>query len=204
MGLEWRNEWHNYKSLYEELKNAEIQLIKYRRRTDDPFVIVEPLKFKENADGLYACSKNLEFSREGKFTCPVETFLVFISEEIVDVESEDFSLYDNLFESADLDNLIENDLKIPKTYELIEGVGFQYRLFKRTYNKLKPVLWGKFTSREGVKIETKLNDIISGRFLYVKLVNPENRMTEMNDLHDHTNIDASYVQLLGHQIDFFN
>mmetsp|Transcript_17589 Transcript_17589/g.17557 ORF Transcript_17589/g.17557 Transcript_17589/m.17557 type:complete len:181 (+) Transcript_17589:649-1191(+) len=176
--------------------------MKYRRRPDDPFVLVKPLNFKETSKKLYACAQSFEFSREGRMTCPVQTFMIFISEEYIDIESEDLALYDNLIISEDIDALIENDRRVPKAYPLVEETGYQYRLFNQTKNMLKPIVWGKFNIKEGDKMIVNLKDVFSGVYLYVKLINPENRMAEYNDLHDFTNIDARYVRLYGQQLTF--
>lgn len=70
----------------------------------------------------------VHFSRKGGFTCPVQTFMIFVSDEYIDLESELFSNYDNLLSEEDIDKLLEtpagSELKALETRD-ISGVLFR-------------------------------------------------------------------------------
>ncbi|CAG9331952.1 unnamed protein product [Blepharisma stoltei] len=202
-----RDAMKEYERIYKVLVKHEPKIEKYRRNEKDPYVLIQPIDYTavENSS-IVASIRALEFSREGNFTCPVETFMAFISDSSIDIESEELKAYDNLFTVDDIQNLQENDIKIPKQYSFIEEKeeGYQCMIFNWTQNALKPMIWGKFTKRSCNKIRISLIEIFSGKFVYVKLINPESRMTEMNDNHQYPNIDAGYVLFFGHQIDYRN
>lgn len=120
-----------YQNIYKALVDNEPKLEIFRRKENDPYVLIEPLNHQLiNAKNSFSCIRSIEFSRKGNFTCPVETFLVFISDNFIDIEAEELSLYDNLFSINDVHNLQENDSKIPKDYSLIESEGCLSIVFK--------------------------------------------------------------------------
>lgn len=134
-------------------------------------------------------------SREGNYTCPLETFMVFISEDWIVPESEEFTRFDNLLRVEDVVSL--GQLNGPETLHREETESLVYCEFKRTSSPLHPVLWGKFKSRPGVEVHALLHQCFAGKYLYAKLINPENRMAELNDHHTTTNIDCKFVGVRG-------
>ena len=143
---------------------------------------------------VFFCINRVVISRKGQFTCPLETFVVFVSSSFLPVTSEEFTKYDNLLQEQDVARLYVQGLPptVPLDYE-----GAQLREFSRTNSVLQPVLWGKFTQRTTDIIEVRLNAVFSGKFLYIKLINSEDRMREMGDMHDYPNIDVDYLGVQG-------
>jgi len=188
--------------LYQSLVEQEIKITDLRKDPKDLYTLIEPLDFQLiQQTPKTSVAKELVFSRKGNFTCPVKTFMMFISEDYLDPNSEELKVYDNLKSSEDIDALMTNDSKLPQALPLVRDSHKEYRLFKWTPKPLKPLVWGKFISREGETLQVALKQIFSGKYLYVKLIDPENRMQEMNDMHEFTNIDSSYAGLIGYEID---
>lgn len=165
-------------------------------RADDSYYLEKPHDPVSVSAGktIYIASE-VVVSREGRYTCPLETFMVFISEDWLSVETEDFSRFDNLLQVEDVVRL--GLLNGPETLIRVETENTVYCEFKRTAAQLRPVLWGKFKTRQGTEINASLQQRFVGKYVYVKLINPENRMAEMQDMHDHTNIDCKFVGLNG-------
>lgn len=180
-----------------KVRDKRIVGVELQRRKDDFYVMVEPINFEaaDNSSKVVVFSK-VEMSREGNVTCPVETFMIFVSETYVDIEDPEFSKYDNILDYDTLKRICGYDCKNLET-----GTDIQYAQFINTYRKLRPVLWGKFTGRQGNLISVNLDEEFVGNYLYTKLINPENRMTELGDQHETTNIDCSYVLGFGKVID---
>lgn len=168
-----------------------------RRRKEDPYVMLQDIDYQSaNTGTKLAVIRKLYFSRKGNFTCPVENFLIFVSEVYVDIEDEEFARYDDLKSAEILDRVCPGECR-----NLVSSDGVCYREFYKSNQALKPIVWGKFTERSGVSVEINLQESVTGNYLYVKLVNPENRMAEMHDMHQHTNIDCDCVQAYGTVID---
>lgn len=181
-----------------KMKIDQIDAVKFKRRPEDPFVMQENIDLNvANSSKKRGVICEVEVSREGNFTCPLETFIVLCSEKYVDIEDSEFDKF--------------NDLK---TYEslveafpgLVNGVNtnddYSFCSIKRVMSNLKPIAWGKFLTKRAVEINIKLPYLVSGNFLYLKMINPENRMQEMSDMHDHPNIDANYVIAKGWVVNF--
>lgn len=188
--------------LKENISKIKIQNIvgsALRRRPDDLFVNVENIDYASAAStSKFAVINKVELSRQGGFTCPVETFMVFASENYVDIEDEEFSRYDNILTPEILKE------KFPgATREIVtdEESGTCYSEFYWKPANLIPIIWGKFTTRLGNAIEVNLHHRFAGVYLYAKLINPDNRMAEMHDLHETTNIDCNYLLAYGHIVD---
>jgi hypothetical protein len=171
--------------------------IPIKRKTDDLYIMIDSINYDSaNNSSKVAVFSSIKFSREGRLTCPVETFMVFISEIYVDIEDPEFEKYDNILSFEELKKNFGNECKDLQTDQDIE-----YAQFRNLPKKLKPVLWGKFTGRNGNEINAKLDEYFAGNYLYTKLINPENRMGEMNDNHDTTNIDVNFVLGYGKVVD---
>lgn len=188
--------------LHDGLVNSQLVLSSFRRRSDDYFTLIRPINYENaNKGNKLFVAKSVEINRSGEFTCPVESFMVFISEIYIDIESQEFEMYNDIQSSEDIDNLLLNDRNFPDAHELRQERLCEYRLFKYTRNSLKPLLWGKFIKKGGKKLEVKLRDLFSGAYLYMKLISPLNLMQEMGDMHDLTNIDVRYLGVKGIEID---
>ena len=183
------------KEAFEKFKEPRITPTDLRRRPEDMYVTVEKINYEAASYGdTVAVINKVELSRQGGFTCPVETFMVFVSEVCVDIEDEEFSRYDNLLT---YEIVQEKFPGATRGLEKNEEAGIEYSEFFWSSTGLKPVIWGKFTSRNGNVITAQLRDRFTGNYLYSKLINPENRMQEMNDTHPTTNIDCNYLLAFG-------
>lgn len=165
---------------------------------DDKNVILQRVDIGKDL-GL-ACVREVEISREGEYSCPLCTFLVFISDDYCDITGADLQVYNNLYTSADISRLLETDHNLPKAEALISGKSFEYRLFQRTSAKLKPILWGKFKSPSKLSASIRLDEVFSGRFLYAKLINSDNLMRQFQDDSLIPNIDCTYIGVRGLEI----
>jgi len=126
----------------------------------------------------------------------VETFMMFTSMDFLPLESDQFSQFNDLRTDSDLRAFVA-----ASGLEIINSAfnqnGCSYHEFRRTSTSLQPILWGKFDSREGVKLKASLQQCFVGKYFYVKLICPENRMAEMNDQHQFTNIDVKTAGATG-------
>ena len=167
------------------------------RRPDDLYVIIQPISHESVTTGnLFGIIDKVELSRDGAFTCPVDNFLIFVSEVYLDIEDEEFNRYNDLTSSEKVDEVLPGE-----TREVVKGQGFVYKEFYWTRKTLKPVIWGKFTERACRRAVAALKERFLGNYLYTKLINPDNRMAEMNDMHDTTNIDCDCVLAYGVIVD---
>jgi len=143
----------------------------------------------------YFCINSVTISREGQFTCPLETFIVFVSYSYVPVEHEEFTKYDNLVLETEVQRLPE--LGLTANFPGISPPNCLIREFCRTKDNLQPVIWGKFLNRQAECMDVQLNYVFSGKYLYIKLIRAENRMLEMGDTHEFMNIDVEYLGVRG-------
>lgn len=181
----------------EEVSGDAVAFKDVLRRPDD-YLYLEKLIEKEEVDQMRTVfiAKEVKVSRKGDYTCPLETFLVFISEEYINVESEQFTPFDNLLTPADVRGLAAQGG--PEVLSVSDSPDLAFIEFRRSSKaRLHPVLWGKFKTRQGEEIETPLHQVFAGKYLYVKLINPENRMAEMHDMHEFTNIDVKFIGIQG-------
>jgi hypothetical protein len=148
------------------------------------------------AQRTFFWTRKVVISREGRFTCPVETFMVFVSMDFIPLESDQFNRFNNLREDSDLRAFVTAS-EIDIINSVFNQDGCSYHEFRKTSSPLQPILWGKFTSREGVKLKASLQQCFAGKYFYVKLINPENRMRDMNDMHEFTNIDIQGASAKG-------
>jgi hypothetical protein len=175
------------------IKTKKLDIVSLKRRSEDSYVMFEKID-TESADNSrkIAFITKVEVSREGGFTCPVECFMVFVSEKYIDIEDDEFTRYNDIRTYERLKNAFPDECGTENGNE-----NFVYSEFKPTSRALKPVVWGKFLTRQTFVISVSLENGVLGNYLYMKLINPENRMAEMGDMHDFTNIDCSYVAAQG-------
>lgn len=146
------------------------------------------VKEVEQSRALALVSKVI-ISREGDYTCPVRTFMLFSSLEYVDVEGEEIRGYDGLTDSE----MVDAVGGLGQIEDRGEWVG---RSFEADCKQLRPLVWGQFR-RSGKKAEISLKYGVLCRFLHLKLIDCENRMVEMRDPNALTNIDLGSVQVFG-------
>lgn len=180
------------------MKIDNIDSIKLRRRQEDSYVLVDGTDIQQVAKSkLRAVISEVEVSREGGFTCPLETFIVLCSEKYIDIEDESFDQYNNILTYDQLCQAFPNQVSAlnstPNTLSCT---------FSKSIQDLKPLAWGKFISRQGDVLKIPIPYKSAAKYLYLKLLNPENRMAEMGDNHDFTNIDCNYIIARGHIISF--
>ena len=171
-----------------------------RRNKEDEYVMLEQVDYQSANDSKkVAIIERVKVSREGGFTCPLETFLVFVSEEYVDIEDEEFARYNDLKTYEQVKNAFGGECG-----PIVQEESTCYSEFLWTERKLKPVVWGKFTKRAGVLVNVQLKQVFAAKYLYMKLINPEDRMAEMNDMNQFTNIDCNYIVTEGKIIELEN
>lgn len=171
----------------------------YRKHPENINILIEPIDFQSTSLGdVLFTSKRLIFHRPVNCTCPIRTFMVFISESYVEIESDAFSIYDNLRSNEDLENFIASPMNPSLMISpLRESLGVLYRSFQWSPNQLKPILWGKFSKNSADVLRVSLNDYFTGVFLYTRLIEPEDLRSQYGDPHHNCNIDASFVGLKG-------
>ena len=187
------------KLIYLNLRPFSQGIQKSRRFPDDP--LVQDMDFDRNlADqsDYFAIITEFLISRKGGFTCPVKSLFVFISSEYVDIldfrlkNFNDIKTYENLL------GLAENCPEVPFPTEKITKTGFEYCEFKSSNQNLKPVLWVNFLTTDRVEeINIKLKHQISGKFLYAKLIHPDDRRQNRNWNHENMNIDCRHIVSKG-------
>ena len=110
--------------------------------------------------------------------------IVFTSINKIDIESDLFKTYDNL---------LRHD-QIPGMLKSIGSTHFKEIMHSKT-GELKPLLWVQFNLDESVQISL-VNKVVC-RYVYVKLINCEDKRTEIGWEHPDMNIDMSTVLLEG-------
>lgn len=182
---------------YSVLKASAVKLADVQQDPSNCYLLEKPInKDQIRAQNTFFWTREIVISRDSGFTCPVETFMVFSSMDFLPLESDQFSQFNNLRTDSDLRAFVAvSGLEI--IHSAFNQNGCSYHEFRRMATSLQPILWGKFDSREGVKLEASLQQCFAGKYFYVKLICPENRMAEMNDLHQFTNIDIKSAAALG-------
>ena len=186
------------RSIRNKLANAQTDCIHgLVKDPTQPNLLESKIVRKEVAEQMetYFCVSAVTVSRKGQFTCPLLSFVVFVSYSYVPVEHEEFRKYDNLNEEQDVARLSE--LGLPENRPGNAPPHCQVREFRRTKDNLQPIIWGKFADKEAEVMEVPLNYVFSGKYLYIKLIRAEDRMREMGDTHDSMNIDVEYLGCRG-------
>lgn len=198
--LKFFNYYEKNPELQEKIANAkDLPLLSFydvKRFQDDEMMLMHKINTKNSDDsGFFIVLKALRIARGNAYTCPVKTLMVFISETFMDVNDPTFKLYDNCRSYKKLKTLLNRD-DLP---------GVEYVSIRQTIEhcefspsgdfKIKPVLWVKFRSCSKLKIE--LQNMFCGKYIYVKLLCPEDNR---EDLNDGVNIDCKYVIPFGNII----
>lgn len=169
-----------------------------RRQHNDLYILEDSVNHSIiSHSNFIACVRGIDISRDGRFTCPVASLMVFISDHYIDVASTDFDIYNNLLSKSDVKSLCRSrNLKyIDKN---TAGTNCRVIEFLPTYSDLKPILWlGYKTNRLEKFTRVILTNWFSGVYAYVKLIYAHNRMAEEGWHHDDTNIDCKFVIMRG-------
>ena len=122
----------------------------------------------------YACINEFCISRKGGFTCPVKSLMVFVSSKYIDIMDSSLKAYNDMrnYENFKAFQKAEQNISMP--YKLIRRAGYEFCEFEFTKDNLKPVLWINFYEESHVKeIEIKLKYEVAGKYLYIKLIHPQ-------------------------------
>jgi len=173
-----------------------------RRNSQDNLVLDSQVELSRVSETT-AVIKELDISRLGEYTCPVRNLIVFVSEEFIDVTDPCLKVYDNLKTEESLQKLSQEDNLVPELRTPIRAPGYLAYEFKKTKSPLKPLVWLSFSDENrATEVTIKLQQPVSGVFLYVKLINPENRMEQQGWVHEYMNIDCTHVIARGHLVKF--
>ena len=186
--------------IYKVLKDCQIKVKKLYKDENTNTLVKEIDHNSVSQYNSIACIKKLIINREGDYSCPLSVFLIFISDFYIDIDSALFSVYDNIFTLADLTALTEMEKSVPGLFSTHRDNNFEYSIFKRCKSELKPLAWGRFKTPMKDLAMIKLQQMVSGKYLYVKLIACENRMARLHDHHETTNIDCTYVGVQGVEI----
>lgn len=189
------------REIYSNLKPFTKGAQKSRRFHENPLVL--DLDFDKNSVGIsqnFAVIDEIFISRLGDYTCPVETLMVFTSFTMVDILDQQLRNFNDLKKYEDLLEMKEFFKHVlPK--KKIEVNGAEYCEFGYCHEVLKPVLWVKFLETNLIgEILIHLAQKMTGKFVYVKLIRPEDRREEHNWLHEDMNIDCKSVNFKGRVI----
>jgi hypothetical protein len=144
-----------------------------------------------------ACIHALKISRDGEFTCPVATLVVLCSESYFPVDSTEFSKFNDLKTAAEVKMAHELDPSFPDCDAVIARQGYHYLEFKHSSTALQPMVWLKFNPSCMEEAVLSLVRRFSCKFVYVKLIDCENRKEARGWNHDFENIDITYAVALG-------
>lgn len=192
-------------SYIEFFKNLNSDCVKARRYPDNPFILEHKFVDQFDESSTLACFHGFSISRDGEFTCPVATLLIFTSEVYIDVTNEAFTVYDGLNTKEKLRDQLRTDSSIPNAFQETEASGVEFVEFESTRAALKPMLWVKFLESPRVsKVEYYLTRRLCGAFMYVKLIDAENRREERQWTHEFMNIDIAHCVPRGRVIHLRN
>ena len=172
-----------------------IDVEKLRRRADNPWILEEPI---ENVDfpaySQLAFLSKLKISRRGSYTCPVKTLLILSSLRYVDIEDEEFDRYEGLEDLAEVRKLGVRYVEERDEYRYCE-------LKCRGELGVQPLLWVQFAeSAEVDELVVDLEQRFPSLYLYLRLIDAEDRRTQQQWVHDMTNIDIRCVVPKGLEV----
>lgn len=196
---EAQNRMAEIKQLYEELQNDYLKFEDMKRYSNNIFILAESFDTKYIDSSPYLCIMHgITFSRKGIYTCPVNSIVMFCSDKYVDIEDSIFDNYNDLKSLDDIDSLHMRQYNFPKVNKIHDNEHFSAVLFDwRREDQLKPMIWLKFNSLECTEVEIDLLQIFSGRYLYVKLIEPFEKYQQGNPSYYPPNIDATYAGVRG-------
>lgn len=160
--------------------------------------LTESIDFdKVEASRKVCCLHGLKISRVGSYTCPVASLIVFCSMSYVSVNSPEFEKFNNLVSPEQVHLAHEIDSTVPDFSEVVQTDNHSYLEFMPSGGPLVPLLWLRFNPNCLEEAVVWLSRRCLCKFLYVKLIDCENRMEARGWVHDRMNIDIKHVLALG-------
>jgi hypothetical protein len=160
--------------------------------------LTEPIDYDRVASSNQTCIINgLKISRKGSYTCPVASLVVMVSDSYVPVISPEFDRYNDLTSPAQVRLAHEMDPAVPDADAPLVRDEFTCVEFKPSRGTLRPVLWLRFSPGHLEEISVTLSRRHSCKYLYVKLIDCENRKEIRGWMHPNTNIDITHVIATG-------
>jgi hypothetical protein len=158
----------------------------------------ESIDFDRVASSNQTCFiHGLKISREGNYTCPVASLVVIVSDSYIPVISPEFDRFNDLTSPAQVKMANEIDPSVPDTDTPVVSDEFTYIEFKPSQGPLQPVLWLRFSPGHLDEVSVTLSRRHSCKFMYVKLIDCENRKEIRGWMHPNTNIDIRHVLATG-------
>jgi hypothetical protein len=158
--------------------------------------LTEPIDFDRVASSNQTCIiHGLKISRKGDYTCPVASLVVMVSDSYIPVISPEFDRFNDLTSPAQVSMAHEIDSSFPDTDAPVVSDELTYVEFKPCPGPLRPVLWLKFSPGHLDEVSVTLSRRHSCKFLYVKLIDYENK--DEIRVGRHPNIDISHVLVTG-------
>ncbi|OMJ65759.1 hypothetical protein SteCoe_37665 [Stentor coeruleus] len=170
-------------------------IVKSRRFPDQNNVLDLPFD-RDSAENssFYAVISRIAVSRKGNYTCPVKTLMVFVSHTYIDILDSMLKIYNDMKEYENLKQVHYYFPSSAKPREKIIEPGVEYCEFGWTKEILKPVLWVNFLENNRItQRKFKLKEEVSAKYLYVKLICPEDQREAQRWNHENMNIDCKYV-----------
>ena len=190
------------RSIYTNLRPFSWGIEKAKRFKDNSLVLdIEFNRARADNSLNFAVFSEIFISKNGFFTCPVKTLMVFTSFSYVDVLDPQLKAYNNM---KNYENLVElqefcRQSALPECKKT--DLGIEYCEFGATSNVLKPVLWIQFLENRGIEeVSVKLKREVTGSYIYVKLIEPTDRREARGWMHESMNIDCKTVIPLGRVI----
>ena len=184
--------------VYQELRKSQLNLAGLRKDSEN--VLFKPVDHDLVQEfPVLGFIKGVLISREGEFSCPGNCFWAFASESYVECCINNFHLFETAKNAEDVEALcsLEDLFQIAEHTKTDQ---FEYILFKNSKLHLKPLIWFKFLDEQTVKTEIPLSQIFAGKYFYVTFTDVLNKMQEMGDIHQTTNIDFTYIVPYGFEV----
>lgn len=185
--------------VYNVLKKSQLKLSTLHKNNDINYVEKELDHEKVKNFDRIAFIRSLVISREGDYSCPLKTFVIFVSDYYEEIGNKAFQTFSSLYNYEDLLALKETDERLSISKHVVQ-LGYEYCLFRKSSSNLRPIMWGKFLRASENLLKINLDDYCSGKYMYAKLINCENRMSEMHDHHEMSNIDCTYICAYGFEL----
>ncbi|OMJ87205.1 hypothetical protein SteCoe_11130 [Stentor coeruleus] len=187
--------------VYNVLKKSQLKLSSLHKSNDKNYVEKELDHEKIKIFNRTAIIRKIVVSREGDYSCPLKTFVIFVSDYYEEIGTKGFQTFSSLYNYEDLLESKETDERFSISKHVVQPE-YEYCLFRKSSYNFRPILWGKFLRSSISLLQIDLDDYCSGKYMYAKLINCENRMSEMHDHHEMTNIDCTYVCAYGFEFKF--
>lgn len=145
----------------------------------------------------YCCLQGVKISRAGAYTCPISTLILYCSDTYIPVNSPEFDKYNDLRAPEQVKLAHDVDPTFPDIGMTVLTANHSYLEFKSCSGPLIPVLWLQFRPDRFEEAVVKFSRRFVCKFIYVKLIDCENRREAQRWMHDNMNIDIRHVLALG-------